>query len=99
MLVFGLYGYEGIFLLVLLKELGIVCQSLYDIYGMKYELFVFVFKFYVQQKIEVSIEFLNGCLNICQSVEEMFNEVVCVFLDDECCNECFIINSVVEQVL
>lgn len=95
--VFGSYGYEGTSLSVLLKELGIARQSLYDTYGTKHELFVSALKFYVQQKTDASIEFLNECSNIRQGVEEMFNEAVRVLSDDERRNECFIINSAVEQ--
>ncbi|WP_145317969.1 TetR/AcrR family transcriptional regulator [Paenibacillus xylanexedens] len=95
--VFGAYGYEGTSLSLLLSELGIARQSLYDTYGTKHDLFVSALKFYIQQKTEAGIRLLNECTSVRQGVTQLFNEVVNVLTDDERRNECFIINSAVEQ--
>ncbi|NEU59504.1 TetR/AcrR family transcriptional regulator [Paenibacillus sp. ALJ109b] len=95
--VFGAYGYEGTSLTVLLNELGIARQSLYDTYGTKHDLFVSALKFYIQQKTEASIQLLNECTSVRQGMEQLFNEAVNVLTDEERRNECFIINSAVEQ--
>ncbi|MFS0869406.1 TetR/AcrR family transcriptional regulator [Paenibacillus xylanilyticus] len=95
--VFGSHGYEGTSLTVLLKELGIARQSLYDTYGTKHDLFVSALKFYVHQKTQASIKLLNECTSVRLGVEQMFNEAVRVLSNEESRNECFIINSAVEQ--
>ncbi|PIH60866.1 TetR/AcrR family transcriptional regulator [Paenibacillus sp. LK1] len=95
--VFGAYGYEGTSLTVLLNELGIARQSLYDTYGTKHDLFVSALKFYIQQKTEAGIQLLNECTSVRQGMEQLFNEAVNVLTDEERRNECFIINSAVEQ--
>ncbi|MDR6716629.1 TetR/AcrR family transcriptional regulator [Paenibacillus sp. 2003] len=95
--VFGAYGYEGTSLSLLLSELGIARQSLYDTYGTKHDLFVSALKFYIQQKTEAGIRLLNECTSVRQGVTELFNEAVNVLTDNERRNECFIINSAVEQ--
>ncbi|MCP1426552.1 TetR/AcrR family transcriptional repressor of nem operon [Paenibacillus sp. DS2363] len=95
--VFGAYGYEGTSLSLLLSELGIARQSLYDTYGTKHDLFVSALKFYIQQKTEAGIKLLNECTSVRQGVTELFNEAVNVLTDNERRNECFIINSAVEQ--
>lgn len=95
--VFGAYGYEGTSLTVLLNELGIARQSLYDTYGTKHDLFVSALKFYIQQKTEAGIRLLNECTSVRQGMEQLFNEAVNVLSDEGRRNECFIINSAVEQ--
>ncbi|MCP1183979.1 TetR/AcrR family transcriptional regulator [Paenibacillus sp. 1781tsa1] len=95
--VFGAYGYEGTSLSLLLSELGIARQSLYDTYGTKHDLFVSALKFYIQQKTEAGIRLLSECTSVRQGMAQLFNEVVNVLTDDERRNECFIINSAVEQ--
>ena len=96
--VFGAYGYEGTSLSLLLSELGIARQSLYDTYGTNTSSrFVSALKFYIQQKTEAGIRRLNECTSVRQGVTELFNEAVNVLTDNERRNECFIINSAVEQ--
>ncbi|PQP81195.1 TetR/AcrR family transcriptional regulator [Paenibacillus sp. PCH8] len=95
--VFGVHGYEGTSLTLLLSELGIARQSLYDTYGTKHDLFVSALKFYVRQKTEAGITLLNECSSVREGVEQLFNEVVNVLMDEERRNECFIFNSAVEQ--
>ncbi|WP_440119193.1 TetR/AcrR family transcriptional regulator [Paenibacillus sp. QZ-Y1] len=95
--VFGVYGYEGTSLTLLLNELGIARQSLYDTYGTKHDLFVSALKFYIEQKTEAAMQFLNECDSARQGVEQLFNEAVNVLTDEKRRNECFIINSAVEQ--
>ncbi|MFC9708388.1 TetR/AcrR family transcriptional regulator [Paenibacillus sp. NPDC056933] len=95
--VFGAYGYEGTSLTVLLNELGIARQSLYDTYGTKHDLFVSALKLYIQQKTESGIQLLDECTSVRQGLEQLFNEVVNVLTDEVRRNECFIINSAVEQ--
>lgn len=95
--VFGAYGYEGTSLTVLLNELGIARQSLYDTYGTKHDLFVSALKFYVQQKTEASTQLLEQSGSVREGMQQLFEEVVNVLADPERRNECFIINSAIEQ--
>lgn len=95
--VFGAYGYEGTSLSILLKELGIARQSLYDTYGTKHDLFVSALKFYVQQKTEASVILLERSSSVRDGIQHLFDEAVNVLTDPDRRNECFIINSAVEQ--
>ncbi|CAI6040545.1 HTH-type transcriptional repressor ComR [Paenibacillus sp. JJ-100] len=95
--VFGAYGYEGTSLSILLKELGIARQSLYDTYGTKHDLFVSALKFYVQQKTEASVLLLERSTSVREGIQHLFDEAVNVLTDPHRRNECFIINSAVEQ--
>ncbi|MGQ3481389.1 TetR/AcrR family transcriptional regulator [Paenibacillus sp. TY11] len=97
MSVFGEYGYEGTSLTILLEELGIARQSLYDTYGTKYDLFLSAIKHYAHGKTEAVVGILRQPGSVKESIALIFNEATRVLMDPVLSKECFIMNSAVEQ--
>lgn len=96
--VFGHYGYEGTSLQNLLDGLGIARQSLYDTYGTKRDLFISAVKHYMNGKTEAVISYLERAGSVKQAITDIIHEVVAVLKDDLRRNECFIMNSAIDQV-
>lgn len=97
MAVFGEYGYEGASLSVLLDQLGIARQSLYDTFGTKQDLFILALKRYMNDKTDAVIRYLDQTSSVRAAVRMIFEESVRVLYDPVRSKECFILNSAVEQ--
>ncbi|ALP38856.1 TetR family transcriptional regulator [Paenibacillus sp. IHB B 3084] len=98
MAVFGEHGYEGTSLTILLDQLGIARQSLYDTYGTKYDLFFSAIQLYIGDKTEAVVHLLSQPGSIKEAIAMIFNESVRVLTDPKLSKECFIMNSAIEQV-
>ncbi|NIK70549.1 MULTISPECIES: TetR/AcrR family transcriptional regulator [unclassified Paenibacillus] len=96
--VFGHYGYEGASLQLLLDELGIARQSLYDTYGTKRDLFVQAVKHYVNEKSDAVVAYLTKTDSVKQAITEIFHSIVETLTDEERRKECLILNSAIDQV-
>nr|WP_283094687.1 TetR/AcrR family transcriptional regulator [Paenibacillus sp. ATY16] len=96
--VFGHYGYEGTSLPILLQELGIARQSLYDTYGTKKDLFIKAVKHYVNEKSSAVVVYLEKSESVKEAINAIFREIVFVLQDENRRNECFILNSAIDQV-
>ncbi|WP_201007547.1 TetR/AcrR family transcriptional regulator [Paenibacillus glycanilyticus] len=96
--VFGHYGYEGTSLPILLQELGIARQSLYDTYGTKKDLFIKAVKHYVNEKSSAVVVYLEKSESVKEAINAIFREIVFVLQDEDRRNECFILNSAIDQV-
>lgn len=96
--VFGHYGYEGASLQILLDELGIARQSLYDTYGTKRDLFVSAVKLYVNEKTEAIVSNLACPGSVKRAIAAIFSEGVAGLKDERHCKECFIMHSAIDQV-
>ncbi|NMP07868.1 TetR/AcrR family transcriptional regulator [Paenibacillus polymyxa] len=97
MAVFGEHGYEGTSLTILLDQLGIARQSLYDTYGTKYDLFFSAIQLYIRDKTEAVVHLLSQPGSIKDAIATIFNESVRVLTDKRLSKECFIMNSAIEQ--
>lgn len=96
--VFGHYGYEGTSLQLLLDELGIARQSLYDTYGTKRDLFVKAVKHYVTEKSDAAIAYLTKTDSVKKAMSDIFHSIVETLTDVERRKECLILNSAIDQV-
>ncbi|EMT51107.1 hypothetical protein I532_19362 [Brevibacillus borstelensis AK1] len=97
--VFGHYGYEGTSLQMLLDQLGIARQSLYDTYGTKRDLFIKAVKNYVNEKSSAVVTYLERTdLTVQQSISDIFHEIVAALQDEDRRKECFILHSAIDQV-
>lgn len=97
MKVFGQYGYEGTSLQQLLDQLGIARQSLYDTYGTKRGLFVSALSRYIDEKNSEVVRILSESPSVREALTIMFEQTVEVLQEPELYNECYIVNSAVEQ--
>jgi TetR/AcrR family transcriptional repressor of nem operon len=96
--VFGHYGYEGTSLQLLLEELGIARQSLYDTYGTKRDLFIKAVKHYVNEKSSAVVAYLEQPTSVKNAVNAIFAAIVETLKDEQRRKECFILNSAIDQV-
>lgn len=96
--VFGHYGYEGTSLQLLLEELGIARQSLYDTYGTKRDLFVTAVKHYVNEKSSAVVTYLLRTEAVKKAISDIFSEIVSILQDEQRRKECLILYSAIDQV-
>ncbi|OXM85514.1 TetR/AcrR family transcriptional regulator [Paenibacillus rigui] len=96
--VFGHYGYEGTSLQLLLEELGIARQSLYDTYGTKRNLFVTAVKHYVNEKSSAVVIYLSRTEAVKKAISDIFSEIVSTLRDEKRRKECLILYSAIDQV-
>lgn len=96
--IFGHYGYEGTSLQNLLDGLGIARQSLYDTYGTKRDLFISAVKYYMNEKTATVISYLERPGSVKQAIADIFHAIVVALQDEQRRNECFIIQSAIDQV-
>lgn len=96
--VFGYYGYEGTSLQLLLEELGIARQSLYDTYGTKRDLFVTAVKHYVNEKSSAVVIYLSRTEAVKNAISDIFSEIVSILRDEKRRKACLILSSAIDQV-
>jgi len=98
MAIFGRYGYEGTTLQQLLDGLGIARQSLYDTYGTKRDLFLSAVKQYVNEKSDAVVSTLAQAASPKDAIASVFREAANVLKDERRRNECFILQSAIDQI-
>ncbi|MFD2700963.1 TetR/AcrR family transcriptional regulator [Paenibacillus shunpengii] len=96
--VFGHYGYAGTSLQILLDGLGIARQSLYDTYGTKRDLFIKAVKYYVNEKSSSVVAYLEQSAHVKEAINHIFGTIVEALTDEKRRNECFILNSAIDQI-
>lgn len=96
--VFGHYGYEGTSLQILLDELGIARQSLYNTYGTKKDLFISAVKYYINEKSSDLITRLDRPGSVIETIRDIFYEVAIVLKDKIRRRQCFIMSSAIDQI-
>ncbi|MEK5057048.1 TetR family transcriptional regulator [Paenibacillus sp. FSL H7-0326] len=96
--VFGHYGYAGTSLQILLDGLGIARQSLYDTYGTKRDLFIKAVKHYVNEKSSSVVAYLEQSADVKEAINHIFETIVEALTDEKRRNECFILNSAIDQI-
>ncbi|MFD1134699.1 TetR/AcrR family transcriptional regulator [Paenibacillus urinalis] len=96
--VFGHYGYAGTSLQILLDGLGIARQSLYDTYGTKRDLFIKAVKYYVNEKSSSVVAYLEQSADVKEAINHIFETIVEALTDEKRRNECFILNSAIDQI-
>jgi TetR/AcrR family transcriptional regulator, transcriptional repressor for nem operon len=100
--VFGLYGYEGASMQLLLEGLGIARQSLYDTYGTKRDLFLSAAKVYVGEKTVAVQQLLTGAdsprsHSPRRAIQTVFDQVLVALKDERVRGKCFMVTSAIDH--
>jgi TetR/AcrR family transcriptional regulator, transcriptional repressor for nem operon len=94
--VFGLHGYEGTTMQLLLSGVGIARQSLYDTYGTKRELFLAAARAYISEKTAAVQAALGGAGSPRQAIEAVFAQVLDALNDERVRGKCFMVTSAID---
>jgi TetR/AcrR family transcriptional regulator, transcriptional repressor for nem operon len=95
--VFGLHGYEGATMQLLLDGVGIARQSLYDTYGTKRDLFLSAAQTYIGEKTRAVQAELSRAVSPRRAIETVFVRVLEALKDERTRGRCFMVISAIDQ--
>jgi TetR/AcrR family transcriptional repressor of nem operon len=93
--VFWQRGYQGVGLTLLLREMGIARQSLYDTFGSKRQLFIRTIEHYRDTRLSAALALLEREGSPTQNVKDVVHFFERLALDKRA-RGCFVANSLVE---